>query len=158
MREISIREATIDDLPAIIRLLAEDFLGSRRERLENPLPESYTKAFREIESDPNNELIVAELNGEIIGTLQLNYTPSLSFRGSKRSTVESVRVDARYRGQGIGREMMLWAIERAREKGCTSMQLTSHKERKDAHRFYEKLGFKATHVGMKIGLTEPKNQ
>ena len=133
-------------------MLADDFLGSQREMLEDPLSDSYVKAFREIEADPNNELIVAELDGEIIGTLQLTCTPSLSYQGGKRATVESVRVDTKYRGQGIGREMMIWAIERAREKECISMQLTSHADRKDAHRFYEKLGFKASHVGMKIAL------
>ena len=150
--ELSIRKVKIDDLPTIIYMLADDFLGARREKLQDSLPESYLKAFSEIESDPNNELIVAEQNGEIIGTLQLTYTPSLSYQGGKRATVESVRVDTRFRGQGIGREMMLWAMERAREKGCVSMQLTSHADRKDAHRFYENLGFKATHVGMKIAL------
>jgi len=148
----TLRLAVLDDLHRVILMLADDFLGSQRERIKVSLPESYTKAFREIEADPNNELIVAELDGEVIGTLQLTYTPSLSFQGSKRATVESVRVDARYRGKGIGREMMLWAMERAREKGCVSMQLTSHADRKDAHRFYENLGFKATHVGMKIAL------
>jgi GNAT superfamily N-acetyltransferase len=146
------RKAMIDDLPVIVQLLADDFLGSQREKLQDTLHQSYVKAFREIEADPNNELIVAGLDGEVIGTLQLTYTPSLSFQGSKRSTVESVRVDARYRGKGIGREMMVWAMERAREKGCISMQLTTHADRKDAHRFYENMGFKATHVGMKIAL------
>lgn len=146
------RNATIDDLPAIVCMLADDFLGSQREKVHDSLPESYVKAFHEIDSDQNNELIVAEFDGEVIGTFHLTYTPSLSFRGGKRATVESVRVDARYRGKGIGREMMLWAMERAREKGCVSMQLTSHADRKDAHRFYENLGFKATHVGMKIAL------
>jgi GNAT superfamily N-acetyltransferase len=149
---LEIRPARFADLSAIVGMLADDFLGSQRERIEDQLHESYVTAFREIEADPNNELIVAELDGEVIGTLQLTYTPSLSFQGSKRSTVESVRVDARYRGKGIGREMMVWAMERAREKGCVSMQLTSHADRKDAHRFYENLGFKASHVGMKIAL------
>jgi GNAT superfamily N-acetyltransferase len=150
--ELSIRKAKLDDLSTIVNMLADDFLGSQREKLQDPLPESYINAFREIEADPNNELIVAALSGEVIGTLQLTYIPSLSFQGSKRATVESVRVDARYRGKAIGREMMIWAMERAREKGCVSMQLTSHADRKDAHRFYENLGFKATHVGMKIAL------
>lgn len=149
---INLRAATERDLPSIVRMLADDFLGSQRERVEDSLPENYIKAFREIESDPNNELIIAEQDNEVIGTLQLTYTPSLSFQGSKRATVESVRVDAKYRGKGIGRKMMIWAMERAREKGCVSMQLTSHSDRKDAHRFYENLGFKATHVGMKIAL------
>ena len=150
--KLTLRLAVLDDLPRVILMLADDFLGSEREKVEDSLSESYIKAFRQIDTDPNNELIVAELDGEVIGAFQLTYTPSLSFQGSKRATVESVRVDARYRGKGIGREMMLWAMERAREKGCVSMQLTSHADRKDAHRFYENLGFKATHVGMKIAL------
>lgn len=149
---IHCRKATIEDLVAIIRMLADDLLGQQRERLEDPLPESYITAFREIEIDPNNELIVAELNGEVVGTLQLIFTPSLSYQGGKRCTLESVRVDEQFRGQGIGREMMLWAIERARKEGCISMQLTTHGERKDAHRFYENLGFTASHVGMKLKL------
>ena len=114
--------------------------------------ENYLKAFREIEADPNNELIVAELDGKVIGTLQLVITPSLSYRGSKRSIVESVRVDSSLRGKGIGREMMLWAIERARQRGCLSMHLTSHNDRTDAHRFYESLGFSKSHTGMKKAL------
>jgi GNAT superfamily N-acetyltransferase len=105
-----------------------------------------------MESDPNNELIVAELDGEIVGTLQLLITPSLSYKGGKRSRVESVRVESNLRGQNIGREMMFWAIERAKEKGCISMELSSHNERKDAHRFYEKLGFSNGHIGMKMSL------
>lgn len=146
------RMATIDDLPVVVRMLADDFLGRQREQFEDPLPESYVRAFREIEADVNNELMVAEREGEVVGTMQLTYTPSLSFQGGKRCTVESVRVDERYRGQGIGREIMLWAIERAKEKGCISMQLTSNNDRVDAHRFYEGLGFAKSHVGMKLRL------
>jgi ribosomal protein S18 acetylase RimI-like enzyme len=146
------REATIEDLSQIVRMLADDFLGARRERLEAPLPDGYARAFREIEGDPNNELIVAELDGEVVGTLQLTFTPSISSQGGKRCTVESVRVDSARRGEGIGREMMLWAIERAREKGCISMQLTTDNDRADAHRFYERLGFTGSHLGMKLKL------
>jgi GNAT superfamily N-acetyltransferase len=131
-------------------MLADDILGSQRERYEDPLPESYLNAFREIDANPNNELIVAEFDGGVIGTLQLTYTPSISFQGGKRCTVESVRVDERYRGQGIGREMMQWAIERAKEKGCASIQLTTNNDRVDAHRFYESLGFSKSHIGMKL--------
>jgi ribosomal protein S18 acetylase RimI-like enzyme len=149
---LTFRIATIDDLPSIVQLLADDFLGQQREDLSEPLNENYIKAFREMESDPNNELIVAELDGEIVGTLQLLITPSLSYKGGKRSRVESVRVDSNLRGQSIGREMMFWAIERAKEKGCISMELSSHNERKDAHRFYEKLGFSNGHIGMKMSL------
>ena len=149
---LSIRKATIDDLSAIVRMLADDFLGQQREDLTDPINEDYVKAFREIESDPNNELIVAEIDGKVIGTLQLTFNPSLSYRGSKRCTVESVRIDSSLRGKGIGREMMLWAIERAKVRGCISMQLTSHGDRIDAHRFYEQLGFSKSHVGMKLSL------
>ncbi len=176
------RQATREDLPEIVRMLADDFLGATRERYENPLPESYTKAFEEIEADKNNELIVAvvsepsavaggltktfsededkpfatangsDLKETIIGTLQITFTPSLSFQGGKRATVESVRVDEKYRGQGIGKELMLWAIERAKEENCVAMQLTTNAERTDAHRFYENLGFTGTHLGMKLKL------
>jgi ribosomal protein S18 acetylase RimI-like enzyme len=150
---IEFREATIDDLPAIVRLLADDFLGRKREQYEDPLPESYVTAFRAIDTDPNNHLIVAVIDAQVIGTLQLTFTPSISFRGGKRATVESVRVDGKLRGQGIGCELMLWVIERARLEGCISMQLTTHAEREHAHRFYAKLGFKQSHLGMKLSLT-----
>ena len=146
------RTATRNDLPDIVRMLADDFLGQQRERYEDPLPESYVRAFEEIEADPNNQLIVAEIDGDVIGTLQLTYTPSISFQGGKRATVESVRVDEKFRGQGIGRAMMLWAIERARTDGCISMQLTTNSEREDAHRFYRNLGFTRSHIGMKLKL------
>jgi len=149
---LEMRQATTGDIPVIVRMLADDFLGRQREDTSLPLNENYVQAFREIDADPNNELIVAELDGEIVGTLQLVITPSLSYKGSKRSMVESVRVDSKLRGQGIGRQMMLWAMERARERGCISMHLTSHGEREDAHRFYEKLGFAKSHVGMKLSL------
>ena len=149
---LKFRRATREDLSEIVRMLADDFLGAARERYEDPLPESYLKAFGEIESDKNNELIVAETDGLVVGTLQLTFTPSLSFQGGKRATVESVRVDARFRGRGIGQELMKWAIERARRENCVSMQLTTNSERKDAHRFYENLGFKGSHLGMKLSL------
>ena len=150
--KLKFRQATREDLPEIVRMLADDFLGSRRERHENPLPESYLKAFEEIEADKNNELIVAENDGAVVGALQLTFTPSISFQGGKRAGVESVRVDAQFRGQGIGRELMLFAINRAREENCVSMQLTTNAERADAHRFYENLGFKKSHLGMKLSL------
>jgi GNAT superfamily N-acetyltransferase len=149
---LKFRQAAREDLPEIVRMLADDFLGATRERYENPLPESYERAFAEIEADKNNELIVAEMDGAVVGTLQITFTPSISFQGGKRAGVESVRVDAKYRGQGIGRELMLWAIERAKEAGCVSMQLTTNIERTDAHRFYENLGFKKSHLGMKLNL------
>ena len=116
------------------------------------LPEAYYAAFEAIDADPNNELIVADANGEVIGTLHLMFLPSLSYQGGMRAQVESVRVAKQLRGQGIGADMMKWTIERARQRGCHMMQLTSHKSRTDAHRFYEKLGFTKSHIGMKISL------
>lgn len=151
---LKFRQATRKDLTEIVRMLADDFLGATRERYENPLPESYVKAFEEIEGDKNNELIVAENDGEIIGTLQITFTPSISFQGGKRATIEAVRVDEKYRGQGLGKDLIFWAIERAREESCFAVQLTTNAERKDAHRFYENLGFKGTHLGMKLYLKQ----
>ena len=149
---IQIRHAIRDDLPAIVYMLAEDELGAQRERFETPLPQTYYNAFEAIEADPNQELVVAEVDGEVIGTLQLMFLPSISYEGGMRAQVESVRVTKNLRGQGIGAEMMKWAIEHARQRGCHLMQLTSHKSREAAHRFYEKLGFTKSHIGMKINL------
>jgi GNAT superfamily N-acetyltransferase len=149
---LKFRQATREDLPEIVRMLADDFLGATRERYENPLPESYVKAFEEIDADKNNELVIAEANGEIVGTMQITITPSISFQGGKRATVESVRVDAKHRGKGIGKELMKWAIERAKRENCVAIQLTTNADRKDAHRFYENLGFKGSHLGMKLYL------
>ncbi|HLM01912.1 MAG TPA: GNAT family N-acetyltransferase [Pyrinomonadaceae bacterium] len=149
---LKFRQAAREDLPEIVRMLADDFLGQTRERYENPLPESYIKAFEEIEADKNNELIVAETGGAIVGTLQITFTPSISFQGGKRATIESVRVDEKYRGRGVGKELMKWAITRAREENCFAVQLTTNADRADAHRFYENLGFKGSHLGMKLYL------
>jgi len=146
------RLAKLDDLPAIVRLLTDDDLGSQRERYENPLPESYFMAYEQIERDSNHELIVAELNGAVIGTLHLMFLPSISFQGGLRAQVESVRVDKLYQGQGIGSDMMKWAIERAEGRGAHVVQLTTHQSRADAHRLYERLGFKGSHLGMKLSL------
>ena len=155
--KLNFLQAKREDLAEIVRMLADDFLGATRERLANPLPESYVKAFEEIDADKNNELIVAEKDGEIIGTLQITFTPSISFQGGKRATVESVRVDEKYRGRGIGKELMLWAINRARAENCVAMQLTTNADRTDAHRFYENLGFKKSHLGMKFYLGTPSS-
>jgi len=141
-----------EDLPSIVRMLAEDELGSQRERYEEPLPEAYYDAFEQIEKDPNHELVVAEVNGEVVGTLHLTFLPSISYQGGLRAQVESVRVDGRLRGQGIGSEMMKWVIERAKERHAHLVQLTTHRSREDAHRFYERLGFSKSHLGMKLSL------
>src|SRR4030095_4697642 len=150
--EIIFRLANREDLPSIVRMLSEDDLGSRRERYEDPLPEAYCTALEQINHDSNHELIVAELNKEVIGTLHLMFLPSLSFQGGLRAQIESVRVDESRRGQGLGSEMMKWTIEHARALGAHVVQLTTHRSREEAHRFYERLGFKGTHLGMKLSL------
>lgn len=149
---IVFRLAKRGDVPAVVKLLSEDELGSQRERYAEPLPEAYYSAFEQIQRDANHELIVAEADGQVIGTLHLMFLPSISFQGSLRAQVESVRVAASQRGQGLGREMMKWTIERAKARGAHIVQLTTHKSRENAHRFYERLGFKGTHVGMKLSL------
>ena len=151
--EIIFRVAVYDDVSSIIRLLADDELGSLREKYENPISTSYYSAFELIDKDPNHDLIVAELDGEVIGTLHLMFLPSLSFQGGIRAQVESVRVDTQHQNQGVGSEMMKWAIQRAKDRNAHIVQLTTHKSRADAHRFYERLGFKGTHLGMKLSLT-----
>ena len=150
--DIRFRLATRADVPSIVRMLADDELGSQRECYEDPLPEAYYSAFEQIHDDPNHELIVAERNAEVIGTLHLMFLPSLSFQGGLRAQIESVRVDRRFQSQGIGGEMMKWTLERARQRGAQIVQLTTHKTRLDAHRFYERLGFKGSHLGMKLSL------
>ena len=146
------RLATHADLPSIVRMLADDELGSQRERYEDPLPELYYSAFEQIHNDPNHELIVAERNGEVIGTLHLMYLPSISYQGGLRAQIESVRVDKRFQSQGVGSEMMKWTLDRAKQRGAHLAQLTTHRTREDAHRFYERLGFTGTHLGMKLSL------
>ena len=150
--DIFFRLAKRADLPSIVRMLADDDLGSQRERYADPLPECYYSAFGQIDSDPNHELIVAERDGEVIGTLHLMFLPSVSFQGRLRAQIESVRVDKRFQSQGIGGEMMKWAMGRARQREAHIVQLTTHKTRRDAHRFYERLGFKGSHLGMKLNL------
>jgi GNAT superfamily N-acetyltransferase len=151
-QQILFRLATRADLPSIVRMLADDDLGSQREIFEDPLPESYYSAFEQIDDDPNHELIVAERDGEVIGTLHLMFLPSVSFQGGLRAQVESVRVGKRFQSQGTGSQMMKWSIERAKQRGAHVIQLTTHKTRVDAHRFYERLGFKGSHLGMKLSL------
>lgn len=152
LQGVSFRRARREDLPAIVRMLADDELGSLRESFEDPLPGSYSSAFEQIEKDPNHELVVAERNGDVIGTLHLIFLPSISFQGGLRAQVESVRVDKRFQSQGVGSAMMRWSIERAKQRGAHVVQLTTHKTRGNAHRFYARLGFKSSHLGMKLSL------
>jgi len=151
---LSFRVATRADVPVLVAMLADDALGAQRENFTDPLPQVYYDAFDALDVDPNNELILACLGDRVIGMLQLTYIPSLSFQGGWRALVESVRVDTAYRSQGIGRQLMVWTIERAKARGCHLAQLTTHKSRTDAHRFYERLGFEKSHVGMKLSLKQ----
>jgi len=153
--ELTIRRATRADIPAIVHLLADDPLGQRRERDEDPVPVTYYDAFAQIDADPRNELVVVEMHGEVVGTLQLTLLPYLTYQGGTRAQIEAVRVDRRYRRQGVGYYLFVWAIERARHAGCHLVQLTTNASRDDAHRFYARLGFVASHIGMKLDLTQP---
>lgn len=147
-----LRRATREDLPAIVALLADDVLGAQRERPGLPLAPGYAQAFDAIERDPNCELLVACRDGRIVGTMQLDYTPGLSRQGAWRATIEAVRVASAERSKGTGRAMIEWAIERAHARGCRVVQLSTDRSRVDAHRFYERLGFVASHLGMKLEM------
>lgn len=149
--KMKFRKAVREDVPAIVQLLANDKLGQLREDYRDPLPEKYYRAFEQIERDPNQELIVTENNAEeIIGTLQMSFIQYLTYRGGIRAQIEAVRIREDLRGEGIGQKLFEWAIQRAKERKAHLLQLTTDKSRPEALRFYEKLGFKASHEGMKI--------
>lgn len=146
------RDATEADLPAIVTLLADDPLGAGRERDEIPLPRAYTEAFAAIQAQAGNSVIVAELGGAVVGCLQLMLLPGLSILGTLRAEIEGVRVHRAHRRHGIGEALLREAIARARAAGAGMVQLTSNAARTDAGRFYERLGFTASHVGFKLKL------
>lgn len=150
--DLSYREARENDIPTLVEMLADDELGQTREDLSSPLNPRYLDAFHSIERDPNNELTVVESNGEVVGMLQLTFIPYLTHTGSWRCLIEGVRIASSQRGKGLGSKFLEWAISRAKEKECSIVQLTSDKQRPDAIRFYESLGFKATHEGFKLKL------
>ncbi len=152
--ECRFRRARREDLAAIVALLAEDVLGQNRENAAEPLDESYVAAFTAITSDPNQLLAVGELDNEIVATCQVTVVAGLSRRGALRGQIEAVRIRADQRGAGLGETLFQWAIARCRERGCSIVQLTSDKSRKDAHRFYERLGFSASHEGFKLPLED----
>jgi len=152
MNDLTFRPATHNDLARVIELLADDALGTSREDLSDPPAPAYQKAFAEITDDPRNELIVATLNEDVVGCLQLTYIPGLSRRGAERAQIESVRVASTLRGQGYGQKLFEWAIERARDKNCALVQLTTDTSRAGAQEFYQRLGFTPSHVGMKLSL------
>jgi GNAT superfamily N-acetyltransferase len=152
MTGLQFRTATRDDLPTMVALIADDQLGQARDDASLPLDQRYLDAFAAIERDPNQVLAVVEQAGAIIGCLQITFIPGISRRGAWRGQVESVRVARAKRSGGIGTAMFEWAIDECRRRGCSLVQLYTDKSRKDAHRFYERLGFKASHEGMKLAL------
>lgn len=147
---MTFRPATHDDLPTIVAMLADDPLGQLREDFRDPLPDCYYEAFENIIADKNQELMAVIKDDEVIGTLQLTFVPYLTYRGGIRAQIEAVRIRKDQRGQKIGESLFLWAINRAKERGAHLLQLTTDKKRPDALRFYENLGFKASHEGMKL--------
>jgi GNAT superfamily N-acetyltransferase len=148
--DFTMRRATHDDLPAIVAMLADDALGAQRESPDDLTP--YENAFARLADDPNQHLMVAEREGAVVGTLQLTLIPGLSRKGSTRALIEAVRVHGDARGTGLGTRLIEWAIDESRRQGCALVQLTSDATRVDAHRFYERLGFEASHVGFKLPL------
>ena len=155
MSDLVFREAIAADLPAIVAMLADDEYAKDREDARLPLDPRYLAAFEVISADPNQLQIVAELDGRVVGTMQLSFLPGIAFRGGWRGQIEAVRVASDLRSQGIGRQMIEWAVERCRERGCRMAQLTSKLDRIDAHRFYERMGWKKSHAGFKLQLEQP---
>jgi ribosomal protein S18 acetylase RimI-like enzyme len=148
---VTIRRARRDDVGVIVGMLADDPLGSARERLEDPLPPSYFRAFEALERDPNIRLVVAEDDeGAVVGCLQLCILPGLSSQGASRGLIEDVRVATHCRSRGIGEQMVQWAVAEARVRGCKLVELLTHHTRIDAQRFYVRLGFQPSHVGMTL--------
>ena len=150
MGDLEIRAAVTEDVPAIVGMLADDPLGSQRESPGDLTP--YLAALDRLAADPNQHLVVAVREGSVVGTLQLTVVPGLSRKGATRSIIEAVRIHTDERGSGLGTQLIEWAIAESRRQGCQLIQLTSDVTRTDAHRFYERLGFTASHVGFKLPL------
>jgi GNAT superfamily N-acetyltransferase len=150
MSDVRFRRATSEDVSAIVAMLADDALGATRESPGDLTP--YLDAFMMIDTDPHQLLVICEQDGAIAGTMQLSFIAGLSRKGATRALVEAVRIHRDARGSGLGTRMMEWAISEARDRGCVMVQLTTDASRTDAHRFYERLGFEATHVGYKLML------
>lgn len=150
MTDYSIRRARRDDIGAIVRMLADDQLGATRDDPGDLEP--YLRAFEDIDADPNQFLVVLTFDDEPVGTLQLTVIPGLARRGALRGQIEAVRIHAGHRGSGLGADLVRWAIDESRRRGCALVQLTSDVARTDAHRFYERLGFVPSHTGFKLKL------
>ena len=145
------RKASIKDVPNIVQMIADDALGSTREKYTIPLPQTYYDAYERIDSDPNQELtVVVNEKDEVIGVFQMTFIPYLTYQGGVRAQIEGVRVHKSYRNQGVGKTIFQWAIQRAKERNAHLLQLTTDKQRPDTIRFYESLGFKASHEGIKM--------
>ena len=151
MSNVTFRPARKSDLTGIVALLTDDPLGAARESVQGSL-HAYEQAFAEIDSDPDNMVYVAEEDGGVIGCLQVTFIANLSFKGGRRALIEAVRIADSHQGQGLGRGIMNYAIDIARERGCKIVQLTSNRQRADAIQFYEQIGFQPTHVGFKLYL------
>jgi GNAT superfamily N-acetyltransferase len=150
---VTLRAARQGDVGALVSLIAADQLGATRDGVRDAADlAAYTAAYEAIDADPAHILVVAELAGEIVGTMQLSFLPGLARRGALRAQIEAVRVAESSQGAGLGTAMMGWAIDEARRRGCGLVQLTTDKSRLDAHRFYQRLGFVASHEGMKLAL------
>ncbi|MCA1416454.1 GNAT family N-acetyltransferase [Bradyrhizobium sp. NBAIM20] len=147
---VSIRPARREDVAAIVAMLADDHLGRARERVEDPLSSAYYDAFARIARDPNLTLVVAESEGRVVGCLQLAILPGLSSQGGSRGLLEDVRVATECRSRGIGEQLVQWAVTEAKARGCNLVELLTHQTRVDAQRFYKRLGFTASHVGMTV--------
>ena len=148
---VTIRPARRDDVGIIVGMLADDALGSGRERIEDPLPPSYFRAFESVDRDPNIQLVVAQDgDGAVIGCLQLCILPGLSSQGASRALIEDVRVASHCRSRGIGEQLVQWAVAEARGRGCKLVELLTHNTRVDAQRFYARLGFARSHIGMTL--------
>lgn len=154
--DLLLRPARGSDIEAVVRLLAADPLGKTRELPAVPLPAAYSEAFAAIDRDPNNELVVACREDRVVGVMQLTFVPGLTYTGGWRAQIEGVRIEGGARSQGAGTAMIEWAIARSRDRGCRLVQLTTDKARPDALRFYERLGFTASHEGMKLDLDRPR--
>lgn len=152
-RTFVLRRAEAQDVPAIVDLLAADPLGAARDGAVDGDLSPYRRAFEAIDNDPAQLLLVATTDDDgVVGTMQLTFIPGMARRGALRAQIEAVRVHEDHRGHGLGREMFAWAIDEARRRGCGLVQLTTDKDRTDAHRFYERLGFVASHEGLKLHL------
>jgi GNAT superfamily N-acetyltransferase len=152
MSDVTFRHAEKNDVPAIVAMLSDDDIGESRESAAQESAPVYERAFEDMNACPDNYILLAEIDGQLVGSLQLVFIPGLSRQGAKRAIIEAVRVKSAVRGQSIGTALMKQAITEAREAGCKLVQLTSDRRRTRAHLFYRRLGFEQSHVGFKLDL------